>query len=365
MSELAVGAAYYRACRRHLPDPTTGTADDLRCTQLRDRIAAAIDAEECPSGWPVFNPAGYAEQLAMKAALVRSSFPEVAAVEVFGSPVDKHRMRCKVGVVGSESAATLRYADIEGRMDVLDIACSGIQAAMPVVLEAARAEPQLRRNLSMMSFLGTRDGADVIACLVYGAPLDPGEWRAAAERVQAAWPVGRGCISLIGQARGQRVVSGAEFLRETYRLSDGRRLAYKHVFGHFSNPNAFACEQTLDWLSGAVRSLVPEAERQKRDLLELYCGNGNHTVALAPLFRRALAVEINPSLCAAAEENLMANGVSNALVQRSPSAAFCSRVLRRRTWKHAASGSELDFCAVLVDPPRAGLDALTLGLVAK
>ena len=37
------------------------------------------------------------------------------------------------------------------------------------------------------------------------------------------------------------------------------------------------------------------------DLLELYCGCGSHTVALAPFFRHVLAVEINRHLVAAAE----------------------------------------------------------------
>ena len=85
-------------------------------------------------------------------------------------------------------------------------------------------------------------------------------------------------------------------------------------------------------------------------------------VALAPLFRQALAVEINPSLCAAAEENLRANEVTNADVQKSPSADFCSRVLRRRTWTHKPSGRDFDFRTVLVDPPRSGLDVNTLKL---
>ena len=37
-------------------------------------------------------------------------------------------------------------------------------------------------------------------------------------------------------------------------------------------------------------------------------------MALAPLFRAALAVEIDPTLCAAAEANLDANNVRNAKV---------------------------------------------------
>jgi len=214
-------------------------------------------------------------------------------------------MRCKVGVTGTASAATVRYTDKDmGQVDVLAIACGGIQAAMPQVLDAVRDEPALRQGLAMMSYLGTRDGADVVVSLVYGCPLDVDEWRAAAERAQQRWVLaasssssssaaaaaaslsvaGVSHISLIAQAKGQKVVVGKESVVETYSLSDGRCLAYKHVFGHFSNPNAFACAHTLDWLSGAVRSLVGADHAKTRDLLELYCGNGNHTGGLgAPL----------------------------------------------------------------------------------
>jgi hypothetical protein len=45
-------------------------------------------------------------------------------------------------------------------------------------------------------------------------------------------------------------------------------------------------------------------------LLELHCGFGHSTVALAPLFQRVLAVELNRRLAQAAEHNLSINGVS-------------------------------------------------------
>ena len=101
------------------------------------------------------------------------------------------------------------------------------------------------------------------------------------------------------------------------------------------------------------------------DLLELYCGNGNHTVAMAQYFRAVMAVEINPTLCAAAVDNLHSNDVANAVVQISPSGDFCNRVLRRRKWLHKPTGLDFEFGTVLVDPPRAGLDALTRSLVSK
>ena len=53
-------------------------------------------------------------------------------------------------------------------------------------------------------------------------------------------------------------------------------------------------------------------------LLELFCGNGNHTVALSGLFDSVVAVEINQTLCDAAETNLALNGVTNASIVCMP-----------------------------------------------
>ena len=224
-----------------------------------------------------YNPASYDGQLEAKAQLVRDAFPEAAAVEVLGSPRDRHRMRAKVGIAGSESPETVRYVGLEsGDVDVLHIAAAGIQRAMRTLLEALAAEPCLRASVTMVSFLGTREGDEVIASLVYSAPIDHDPWVAAAGRARrhAAEEVN---LTLIGQAKGQRIVTGPDFVTETYVLKDGRHLRYKHILGHFSNPNAYACQHTLNWLCDVVKTLMPHASRSF-DLLELYCGNGNHTV---------------------------------------------------------------------------------------
>jgi tRNA (uracil-5-)-methyltransferase len=95
-----------------------------------------------------------------------------------------------------------------------------------------------------------------------------------------------------------------------------------------------------------------------------------------------VAVELDARLCAAAERNLAANGIANARVVRAPSARFAAATLRRRRLRLAdptptepppaaavappgEAGEEVEFDCVLVDPPRAGLDAETRGLVGR
>ena len=111
-------------------------------------------------------------------------------------------------------------------------------------------------------------------------------------------------------------------------------------------------------------------------MLELYCGCGTHTVALAPFFSNIVAVELHPRLVDAARRNVLANAKANGSaahvdVVAAPSARFCRSVVRTRgkcLRKHlvdvdgGASASE--FHVLLVDPPRCGLDADTLKMAS-
>jgi tRNA (uracil-5-)-methyltransferase len=58
---------------------------------------------------------------------------------------------------------------------------------------------------------------------------------------------------------------------------DGREYRYRQVEGTFSQPNGVVCQHMLSWARHVTRSC-------SGDLVELYCGNGNFTVALADNF---------------------------------------------------------------------------------
>ena len=105
---------------------------------------------------------------------------------------------------------------------------------------------------------------------------------------------------------------------EVLHLTDGRSLSYVQLESAFSNPNGHVNEKALSWICSAVKhatdnhiatsnatsnsSYYRRASHKDEDstvggddrgisenhiistscdLLELYCGNGNHTVAIA------------------------------------------------------------------------------------
>ena len=107
--------------------------------------------------------------------------------------------------------------------------------------------------------------------------------------------------------------------------------------------------------AGTNPSVTPE--RRDDDFLELYCGNGNFTVAMAPMFRRVLATEVSKVSVAAAKENLVANGVANVDVVRLSSEELTRALDEGKSFERLAGVdlSEFELKTVLVDPPRAGM----------
>lgn len=90
------------------------------------------------------------------------------------------------------------------------------------------------------------------------------------------------------------IVVKTNHVKEVLHLSDGRYLTYAQVEGAFSNPNGHVNEKALDWICSVVNQSTIELSSDtvslsggkyplgpNVDLLELYCGNGNHTVAIA------------------------------------------------------------------------------------
>ena len=176
-----------------------------------------------------------------------------------------------------------------------------------------------------------------------------------------------------------QVVLGNDYVMEELEV-DGRALSYKQLEGGFTQPNAGISVQMLEWArcaavndadpkkngddNAAESSKADEAEMKKEkdvrrgdDFLELYCGNGNFTIAMAPMFRACLATEMSKVSVAAARENISANGADNITVARLSSEEL---TLAMDQGKHFTRLDGIDLDAfdlktVLVDPPRAGM----------
>lgn len=236
-------------------------------------------------------------------------------------------------------------------IDQFPIACERIQRLMPRLRALLKANPELRRKLFQVEFLSTLAG-DTLVTLIYHRRLDE-QWDAEAAGLAQTLEV-----SLVGRSRGQKRVIGRDFVRELLPV-ENRELSYVQYEQSFTQPNAGVNISMLGWACERAAGL-------EGDLLELYCGNGNFTLALAPHFDQVIATELAKTSVRAARENIRANAVGNVQVIRLSAAEVAEAMAGERIFRRLAdlpkALPEYDLRTLFVDPPRAGLDEDTLAM---
>lgn len=302
------------------------------------------------------DPATYDAQLAAKLAGFKADFAPYGLPEpsVFRSTPLHYRQRAEFRVW--HSGTDMHYAMFDPAapnqpvlMDSYPAAAEAISTLMPALRDALQVNTELRRKLFQVNFLATLSD-QMLVTLIYHRKLEA-EWETAARELAASLQ-----IKLIGRSLKQKIVLDTDWLLEELTVN-GRPLQYQQIEGSFTQPNAGISQQMLGWA-------CDQSAGQSGDLLELYCGNGNFTVALAPHFGRVLATEMSKPSVKAAHYNLEANGVHNVTMVRMASEEISDALARVRPFKRLKD-IDLDgyrFSTLFVDPPRSGLDAATLGL---
>ena len=304
-------------------------------------------------------PELYEEQLLDKEEILLELFEPFSTptLEVFDSPKANYRMRAefKIWHEGNEVHYAMFKSGEYRKPYVIDgfpVASEHINEVMPRLLEALNKSELLKRRLFQAEFLNTLT-RDMVITLIYHKPLSD-EWEEEARNLSAALGV-----SVIGRSRKQKRVIGRDHVQEQLNVQ-GRPFYYQQVEASFTQPNAKVCEKMLEWALDC-------AGTDERDLLELYCGNGNFTIPLSTRFRHVVATEISKTSVNSALCNVQTNQVENVTVVRMSSEEFSEAMDGVRTFRRL-EGIELDaldFSTVLVDPPRAGLDDHTVEIVSR
>lgn len=238
-----------------------------------------------------------------------------------------------------------------------------VNALMKGVMEEVLPSTTLRKKLFQVNFHTTLSGQAMIT-MIYHKKLDD-DWRKEAQKLREGLMSKNyenlKSLQLIGRSRKQKICLDIDEVIETMEVASRGNLQYVQVEGAFSQPNAYTCQSMLSW------ALDVSKGSETHDLLELYCGNGNFTTALAPNFRQVVATEISKSAVKAAKKNFEMNGVDNVFVARMSSEEFTEAWKTEREFKRL-EGVDLKSCSfetLLVDPPRAGLDPETQQLMRE
>lgn len=238
------------------------------------------------------------------------------------------------------------------RIDYFPVACKLIADFMPLLLKHIQFNHQLRYKLYQVDYLATTSG-ELLVSMIYKRKLDE-QWIAEAEKLTGELTTSFN-IRFIGRSRKQKVVLSQDFVTESFVLAN-QTLRYQQVESSFTQPNAGVNLQMLQWAADIAKQL-------KGDLLELYCGNGNFSLAMAPYFSQVVATELARSSIKSAEYNINLNNISNVRVLQMSAEDVAAALVAGSSLKHIEL-ADLALNTVLVDPPRAGLDPATLALVS-
>jgi len=304
----------------------------------------------------------YEQQLAEKQTRIGAQFARfnAPALEVFASKKTQYRQRAEFRVWHDGDDLYHIMFDQESkqkiRVDHFDHAAPLISELMQVMMQKLRQNEILRRKLFQIDYLSTLSG-EILVSLLYHKQLDDA-WLSAIEVLRSELKHNYK-IDFIGRARKQKVVLGDDFVTEKLTVN-GQTYQYQQVENSFTQPNAKVNEKMLEWAQNICAPL-------NNDLLELYCGNGNFSIALADSFDRVLATEISKSSVHSAQVNIAANNIENLDIIRMSSEEFTQAMKGERQFSRLNDINLQSYnCqTILVDPPRAGMDKLTCQLVSN
>lgn len=302
----------------------------------------------------------YQAQLSEKEQLLKSMLApfSVSNIDVYASPTTHYRMRAEFRVWHDGDDLFYIMFNPETRekirVDVFPVANQLINELMPAILDYVRERPTLRQKLFQVEFLTTTTNEALIS-LIYHRQLDESWQHEARELKKNLSKFGK--IEIVGRAKKQKICLDQDWVLETLVIDD-KPYRFQQVENSFTQPNAAVNQHMVSWTLNATKD-------SEGDLLELYCGNGNFSLPLAQNFNRVLATEISKTSVNSARYNCEVNNINNVTIVRMSAEDF-SAVMAGEKESRRANEAELeqfDCRTVLVDPPRAGLDADTVELV--
>ena len=314
-------------------------------------------APDCPyfprCGGCTYRHMDYAEQLALKRRRVQDNLAriggsEVEVEEILGA-AETRRYRNKAqypvspdGRVGFYRARTHEVIDTRECLLVKPEADAAAEAVRQYMRDfrAAGYDERTRRGLLRHVYVRSNTRGECLICLLVNGKRLPHE----AELVER---LRRACPKAVGIVLGENTRRDNVILGERYRTLWGADRLEDVLCGRvfrLSVPSFYQVnrEQAERLYAKAIEYTQLTGEET---VLDLYCGAGTITLALAPHAKRVLGAEIVPEAIDDARENAARSGVENAEF-------FCgdaSDVAKKLAQENLRPD------VITVDPPRKGL----------
>ena len=340
---------------------------ERRISDSPDRVPPA-----CPSagkcGGCVLQHMSYAAELRFKRERVNDCLRRIGGLELGVSDIlaapETARARCKAifnvgtapdgrpvaGFYRARSHDIVSAPDCELVREEALRACEGVLTWMERLRVPAYDEQKHIEGIRHIFVRSSHEFGNAVVTLMSSRPLSPAERSELAETLRAVCPEMSGLVLGVNRARGNSVLAG-EFAtlwgdaQLTEELCGLRFELSPRSFFQVNPPQAERLyEKAVDYALGGGRGLV----------LDLYCGTGTIALCMARGAERVIGVELIADAVENAKANAARNGIENAEFLCAD-AAEAARELRRRSTRPDA---------VVVDPPRKGLDASVIECIA-
>lgn len=281
-------------------------------------------------------------------------------LEIFDSPQHAYRARAEFRIwhEGDSCYYAMGNSEKNGAITIEECpkVAEAIEKRMWRLLERIQSSPEvLKKRLFAVEFLSTTTDECLITML-YHRPLDE-VWSQEAKEIEEYLS-----CKVMGRSRKQKVILSEAFVVEKLEI-DAKHFTYVEYESGFTQPNPSVNVKMIEWAIAQVKTI----SGGRRDFLEAYCGLGNFTLPLSHYFDKVLATEISKNSIYAAEQNCDLNGIDNITFVRLSSEEMTEALQGTREFRRlqGININAYDFSTVLVDPPRAGLDEGTIGLISK
>jgi tRNA (uracil-5-)-methyltransferase len=304
----------------------------------------------------------YVEQLKTKTNMMKDSFAQLPmpALEVFASEPLQYRLRAEFRLWhdGDDLHHVMFDQTTKEKYQVHHFppASQLINDVMVDMLLLLKVNETARRKLFQIDYLATLSG-EIVVSLLYHKTLDE-VWTQEMQKIRCTLRQ-KFKVDIIGRAKKQKIILDKDYVTEELTINQ-RCFTFKQIENSFTQPNAQVNIKMIEWA-------LDITQNSQGDLLELYCGSGNFSVALAQNFEKVLATEISKTSVAAAQDNIAQNNIDNLKIVRMSSEEFVQAQQGVREFRRLESINLADYqCnTVLVDPPRAGLDESTLDMISE
>ncbi|PAF42053.1 tRNA (uridine(54)-C5)-methyltransferase TrmA [Helicobacter sp. 11S03491-1] len=301
----------------------------------------------------------YHVQFSQKFQIFQSLFEhKIQDLEIFYSPPTGFRARGEFRLHRENSKVYLSM-NTYGKNNRVKISSCPIllpilQEKLEILLAFINTDHLLEHKLYGIKILGGLSGDSVIT-LIYHKKLD-NLWEESATRLSQDMR-----CSLIGRSRGQKIIIGKDYIRESLWIGQ-QNYFYIHQESGFSQPNPYTNIQMIEF----VLSKLPPAFQS--DMLEMYCGSGNFTIPLAKRFQKVFATEVVKSSIQTLKINAVNNNVQNIIASRLSGLETLEALSYKRDFFRLRKVclEDFNFSHIFLDPPRSGIkDPQMLAFIQK